>query len=117
MVNKALAPLDFKTALDFRNAYIITLKRDEVRTEHVVNLTKSTFFNSNIYWAIDGKNISDATITQWKRQKYLANNLVYVCALPSLVFVAASPCTTLASQRRAGNTKSTLSVLPSQRCR
>jgi len=71
----AAAPLDFTNPLDYRNTYIITLKRDAMRTEHVRNLTRDTFVNSNIFWAIDGKNITDKTIAKWKREGYLKNYL------------------------------------------
>lgn len=65
----------YEDPINWRNTYIITLKRDALRVEHVTNLTRDIWPGSNIWWAIDGKQISDATITKWREEGYLAKRL------------------------------------------
>lgn len=71
--------IDFKALydnpIDWRNTYIITLKRDTLRVEHCTNLTRDVWPGASLWWAIDGKELSDSTIDEWRREGYLAKRL------------------------------------------
>jgi GR25 family glycosyltransferase involved in LPS biosynthesis len=65
----------YDNPIDYRNTYIITLKRDTLRVEHVTNLTRDTWPGAKIWWAIDGKNVTDTDIKQWRDEGYLAKKM------------------------------------------
>lgn len=59
----------------YSNCIIITLRRDDLRVEHVRNQTKFDFPGATISWAIDGKNVTDDQIAAWQKEGYLASSL------------------------------------------
>ena len=65
----------YDNPIDWRNTYIITLKRDALRVEHCTNLTRDVWPGASLWWAIDGKEISDQQITDWRKEGYLAKRL------------------------------------------
>ena len=65
----------YDNPIDWRNTYIITLKRDTLRVEHCTNLTRDVWPGATLWWAIDGKEISDKQIQSWRNEGYLSKRL------------------------------------------
>eukprot|EP00035_Acanthoeca_spectabilis_P030231 m.8495 g.8495 ORF g.8495 m.8495 type:complete len:339 (-) comp4066_c0_seq1:1771-2787(-) len=69
------APSDSKEPSSFDNCYIITLERDTRRVAHVRNQVDNDFPGASIYWAIDGKNVTDNQIAAWQDEGFLGKRL------------------------------------------